>query len=270
MSTKWKVFCVAIGIAEATAIGARSEEIEHTAVLDSGNMVLPTRFVPFSRTDTNTANRSLGVPQFDQSMGLLQAVEIEVTAHTDAAWHGEVVDDPGICAGANANMRVRYQHSPPGASAFGHEAFFNRTECFTSSVLVWDFNYPARNSTAGPVTPTVLDAYIGSGTVSVPIRIDFIQEVTISNTGCVYNFSADVDLEVTVRYIYSPGSLPGDLNCDGVVSVGDVNPFVLALTDPQAYEAQFPNCDVLNADCSGDGAVTVNDINCFVAMLSGS
>ncbi len=64
--------------------------------------------------------------------------------------------------------------------------------------------------------------------------------------------------------------LPGDMNCDGVVSVGDINPFVLALTDPAAYAAQFPDCRLLNGDCSGDGQVSVGDINCFVALVTGS
>ncbi len=65
------------------------------------------------------------------------------------------------------------------------------------------------------------------------------------------------------------GGLLGDLNCDGVVSVGDINPFVLALTDPAAYAAQFPDCDILNGDCSDDEQVSVGDINCFVALVTG-
>ncbi len=62
---------------------------------------------------------------------------------------------------------------------------------------------------------------------------------------------------------------PGDVNCDGTVSVGDINPFVLALTDPEGYAAQFPDCELLNADCSNDGVVSVGDINCFVGLVTG-
>ncbi len=61
----------------------------------------------------------------------------------------------------------------------------------------------------------------------------------------------------------------GDMNCDGVVSVGDINPFVLALTDPAGYLAAFPDCDPLNGDCSGDDQITVGDINCFVSLVTG-
>ncbi len=62
---------------------------------------------------------------------------------------------------------------------------------------------------------------------------------------------------------------PGDLDCDGRVNFDDIDPFVLALTDRATYEARFPNCYWLNADCSGDGTVSFDDIDPFVALLSG-
>ena len=61
----------------------------------------------------------------------------------------------------------------------------------------------------------------------------------------------------------------GDLNCDGVVNFDDINPFVLALSDPAGYAAQYPRCHILNGDCNGDGAINFDDINAFVALLSG-
>ncbi len=61
----------------------------------------------------------------------------------------------------------------------------------------------------------------------------------------------------------------GDLNCDGRVDFGDINPFVLALTDPAAYSVQYPRCHILNADINGDGVVDFGDIDPFVALLGG-
>jgi hypothetical protein len=52
------------------------------------------------------------------------------------------------------------------------------------------------------------------------------------------------------------------------VNFGDINPFVLALTDPDLYATVFPNCDILNGDINGDGAVDFRDINPFVALLA--
>jgi hypothetical protein len=60
----------------------------------------------------------------------------------------------------------------------------------------------------------------------------------------------------------------GDLNCDGVVSFGDINPFVLRLSNPQAYFAMFPGCPNENGDVNGNNAVGFDDINPFVALLS--
>ena len=67
----------------------------------------------------------------------------------------------------------------------------------------------------------------------------------------------------------SASACGGDLNCDGVVNFDDINPFVLALSDPAGYQAAFPNCHILNRDCNGDGYVDFDDINPFVAILSG-
>lgn len=64
------------------------------------------------------------------------------------------------------------------------------------------------------------------------------------------------------------GILPGDMNCDGTVTVSDIGGFVLALTDPTSYATQFPDCDITNGDINNDGAVTVSDIGAFVALLT--
>ena len=60
----------------------------------------------------------------------------------------------------------------------------------------------------------------------------------------------------------------GDANCDGRVDFGDINPFVQALSDFNAWHAQYPNCPAQNPDVNGDGHVDFGDINPFVALLS--
>ncbi len=62
---------------------------------------------------------------------------------------------------------------------------------------------------------------------------------------------------------------PGDMNCDGIVNNADIDPFVQALTDPAAYAAAFPDCNIMNADLNGDDVVNNADIDPFVALLSG-
>ncbi|MEW6250348.1 MAG: M64 family metallopeptidase [Planctomycetota bacterium] len=63
---------------------------------------------------------------------------------------------------------------------------------------------------------------------------------------------------------------PGDLDCNRLIDFNDINPFVLALTDPQAYQAHYPSCPLQNGDVNGDGQVNFGDVNPFVALLSGS
>ncbi len=60
----------------------------------------------------------------------------------------------------------------------------------------------------------------------------------------------------------------GDVNCDGVADFGDINVFVLALSDPATYAALYPNCPLEARDINGDGALDFADINPFVALLT--
>lgn len=62
-------------------------------------------------------------------------------------------------------------------------------------------------------------------------------------------------------------AMPGDLNCDGTVNTSDIDPFVMALLDPNDYAIAFPGCPLLNADLNGDGLVNSSDIDPFVALL---
>ena len=65
------------------------------------------------------------------------------------------------------------------------------------------------------------------------------------------------------------GILIGDMNCDGVVSVGDIAGFVLALTNPAQYAMDYPSCDMMAADVDGNGVISVTDIAAFVNLLTG-
>ena len=59
----------------------------------------------------------------------------------------------------------------------------------------------------------------------------------------------------------------GDLNCDGAVNAFDIEPFLLALFDPEGYLIQYPDCDINLADINGDGAVNAFDIEPFLGLL---
>jgi hypothetical protein len=71
------------------------------------------------------------------------------------------------------------------------------------------------------------------------------------------------NLAVTAHF-----GLLGDMTCDGLVGFGDINPFVLAITNAAQYEAAFPGCYILHGDFNGNGVVDFGDINPFVALLT--
>jgi RHS repeat-associated protein len=59
----------------------------------------------------------------------------------------------------------------------------------------------------------------------------------------------------------------GDMNCNGVVNTFDITPFTLALTDPAAYQQQYPDCDIMQADLNGDGLVNNFDIDFLMGAM---
>ena len=96
----------------------------------------------------------------------------------------------------------------------------------------------------------------------------------VANIGAADQGTYDAVLSNACGSDTSPGAAlavtfpRGDMNCDCRLDFGDLNPFVLALSDPAGYHQQFPDCDIANGDINGDGLVDFGDINPFVALLA--
>jgi hypothetical protein len=99
--------------------------------------------------------------------------------------------------------------------------------------------------------------------MSAQIRLRFVAED--AGSGSIIEAALD-DFAIAVVDC-TPPAATGDMNCDGVVNFDDIDPFVLALSDPNAYQTSYPNCNLLNGDCNHDGAVNFDDIDAFVALL---
>lgn len=59
----------------------------------------------------------------------------------------------------------------------------------------------------------------------------------------------------------------GDLNCDGSIDLVDVEPFILALIEPDEYPSRHPDCDLTLGDINGDGSVDLVDVEPFIGLL---
>jgi hypothetical protein len=64
-----------------------------------------------------------------------------------------------------------------------------------------------------------------------------------------------------------PPGCPGDMNCDGVFDMTDVNAFVLALSRPLRWMTDYIGCTLLNGDINLDETCDMDDINPFVDFL---
>ena len=89
--------------------------------------------------------------------------------------------------------------------------------------------------------------------------------IGIDPPGYAEKFTGKIDeVVVAIPTVYGDG----DLNCDGEVDAFDIDPFVLALTDPAGYAAAYPDCNINNADTNGDCVVNAFDIDPFVELLT--
>jgi hypothetical protein len=139
--------------------------------------------------------------------------------------------------------------------------------------LIWQAS--GSGSASGPWVPPV----VVSGAVQKP-GANAMQ--AMNSGGGIFNYLFDPgsghpqqDLVFVLRGSISNDWAVGDLNCDGTYgaqSFGDINPFVLYLSNFASWQATYPNCDPRVGDINGDGTYGPNsfgDINPFVTLLSG-
>ena len=88
-------------------------------------------------------------------------------------------------------------------------------------------------------------------------------DVEVTNA-CGPVISTEAQLCVNTDY----GAGRGDMDCDGVVGFGDINPFILALSGGETqYYNSYPDCHFYNADINCSGSVDFGDINPFVDCI---
>ncbi len=82
----------------------------------------------------------------------------------------------------------------------------------------------------------------------------------------------DLTRSIKIDILLLESAVPclGDLDCDGEIGFGDINPFVDYLVNNAQWQLDYPACDPKNGDINDDGDYpSFGDINPFVDLLTG-
>ena len=143
----------------------------------------------------------------------------------------------------------------------------------------FDTTAPAQSATGGGSgwLEGTLDLAVELGAVPDVIYLAFAPHVTpdggalVSSAQVPPSVNGDGNVDAA-EYAAFALRVAGDLNCDGHVDFADINPFVLYLSNFNAWLTAFPGCNPRNGDINNDGTygqASFGDINPFVALLAG-
>jgi len=245
---------------------AELERLEHDPV--TGHAFVPGDLVEvrarapgmFYRGKTNVNEKHFNAPEMDYDIVLLEAGYGLVPATITLAYVKDTSDqfifDPSRLSGAEwfqGTLVEILNVSFVSTAGWGPNA----------QLTIMD--------DTGRTLPVLLGRGAGFSTCPPPAgQVDLIgifdQEAT---AGSPYTYGYRLWIPAATGYVRPHElMLTGDVDCSGAVGFGDINPFVLALTSPESYGADFPCCPTSNADIDGDGAVNFRDINPFVGLLA--
>lgn len=183
-------------------------------------------------------------------------------------------------AGSGGFVPVMIAVVPPNVGNSGFKIGVDRALGGANAFVLISSNPPVNNvlvpdQTIGPIVLKGSGAGNGYGTFHWPIPADgglngdvVFMQWQIQDPAGVGGVARSRVAQLTLFCNNCPATI-GDMNCDGVVNILDVNPFILALEDPAGYVAQFPGCNIESGDMNGDGAVDILDINPLVALIGG-
>lgn len=98
---------------------------------------------------------------------------------------------------------------------------------------------------------------------------EFVPVTDCNNNGVPdeIDISNGTSLDLNLNGISDECESWGDMNLDGERNGLDSAPFTVAVSQPWAFAALFPDCDISQADCTQDGVIDALDVETFVAAL---
>jgi len=194
------------------------------------------RFDDVLTTDT-TADAVYGQPDLDSNTpdngGTLAGLELPIDVIADGAGDLYVAD-------SGNNRVLAYLDAEADASP---DAVFGQLDSLSTSDVNHGLGFFATDAD-GLFGPT-------------GVALDFAGNVYIADT----NNSRVLRFDVPVHRL-------GDLNCNEVVDFMDIQPFVLAIVDQDAYELAFPGCSPSLADMNQNGRIDAADVQQFILLLT--
>jgi hypothetical protein len=107
------------------------------------------------------------------------------------------------------------------------------------------------------------------GTFSYDTSPNYLGSTALLHGFDTYKIGLYVDFAL-ISLTLEGAAIPGDLNCDGAIGFGDINPFVLYLSNFATWQATYPGCPASTGDINNDGTFPdLGDINPFVTLLTG-
>jgi probable HAF family extracellular repeat protein len=280
---------------EPHAVNSSTQIAGTVGILINGNTVLYHAFRSDGQTMTDLTVQ-LGNPDYSEAFGINDAGQIVGIRRADGLnSHAFLLDaagpvDLGTLGGLNSSALainnggqvVGYSYLP-GNGSTTHPFLYTDGQMLDLGLIPDAINgYASAINSAGVVVGTMrLPGYSQNTRAFVYADggLHNLNDLLLPNTGWLLKAASGVNdsgeiagwgtLNGAIRGFVLRPSSHGDANCDGVVSFGDINPFVLALTNPAGYQAAFPDCNLLIADMNDNGFVDFGDINAFVSLLSG-
>src|SRR5262249_14653370 len=115
-----------------------------------------------------------------------------------------------------------------------------------------------------PLTPD--GSFVADLTAGGPVGLHLISQ----SAGLGFTFHSRNFGDPSMRPVLLLSAAPllrGDMNCDAILDIQDIGPFIQSMLDPSAYAAAFPGCDIQQADVNGDGTRDGRDVAAFANSL---
>ncbi len=207
----------------------------------------------------------IGTSGYCGYLALFKKVEEAVTTYTVTFvdWDGTVLSTQTVDYGGSAASPAdptRTGYTFTGWSGSYVNVVADATITATYSVNTYTVTFVDWD---GTVLSTQTVDYGGSATSPAdPTRADY---EFVGWDSAFDNVTGDLTITAVYSYVGGSATFIGDVNCDGVVTFGDVGTLYSAITSGKVLTAQ----GLINADCDGDGSITFSDVSALYNMLSG-